>query len=927
MEFRILGPLEVHVYGDVLRLSGRRQHTLAALLVNPNRVVPLASLVDATWDDDPPTTAKRQIQNSLSDLRRHLQGAADAPVIVADGPGYRLRLATHQLDALVFDDLVAQAQTLADDQPERAVSLLRSALHLWRGPALAGCSGRILEAAAARLTERYLAAGEQCRDLELALGRQHELIGELSEIVATHPLRERTVGQLMLALSRAGRQAEALHAFHRLRTRLADELGVDPSARLIAIYTAVLRGEASTAGRSPGSSEPVGSRAVVPRQLPAPTRHFTGRERELKELDNLADTTDQAPGVVIAAIAGPAGVGKTTTAVYWAHQVAHRFPDGQLYVNLRGFDPTTSAMTPAEAIRGFLDALAVPAARIPANLHEQAALYRSILADRRMLVVLDNAGDADQVRPLLPGSGTSLALITSRNRLSGLVATHGAHPMSLNLLDGAAAHELLSRRLGDGRTGAEPAAVGRIVTRCAGLPLALAVIAARAATNPGVPLTVLADDLHRTQRHLDAFNAGDPASDVRAVLSWSYRQLQPEQARMFRLLGLHAGPDITPPAAASLAAVPLTEASLILTGLAQVHLATETDAGRYSMHDLLHAYATELVQTDEADDRHTALHRLLDHYGYTANAAALRLNPHRDPSTAPVPMPGVLVESIRDHDEALAWFTREHAVLLAAIGRAAEEQFDHHVVQLTWALPDFLQRRGRWHDWVTTYGTALHSARRLADPGAQARTHRGLGRAYYRLDQDDDAETHLRHALDLYRESQDRAGQAHTHLSLSWVMERRGRLTDALHHAEQAQQQYEASNERAWQAQALNALSRRHAQLGNDQQAIVAATRACELHHELDNRAGEADAWDSLGVAHDHAGQHRRAIPCYRRAAQLYRELSAHVDEAETLVRLGHAHHGVGEQAAGDRAWQHALSILDRLDHPGADEVRALLVR
>jgi Domain of unknown function (DUF4062)/NB-ARC domain len=474
---------------------------------------------------------------------------------------------------------------------------------------------------------------------------------------------------------------------------------------------------------------------TVPRQLPAAVQHFAGRTTELAALTGLLRRRAETGGtVVISAIGGTAGVGKTALAVYWAHQVADRFPDGQLYVNLRGFDPAGTVVEPAEAVRRFLDAVGVPPERIPADLDAQAALYRSQLAGRRMLVVLDNARDTAQVRPLLPGAPTCLVLVTSRNQLSGLVAADGAHPIILKLLTPDEAQDLLTRRLGPDRTAAEPEAVEQIITACARLPLALAIVAAQAATHPHLPLATLASELCTDADRLGPLTTDDPATDVRAVFSWSYHALIPEAARLFRLLGLHPGPDISTPTAASLAALPTSRVRLLLAELARANLIVEPIPGRYGFHDLLRAYAADLAHTVDTDQqRHNATHRILDHYLHTAYTAERLLNPARDPITLSSPQTGVAPEQLVDHRQALDWFTTERPVLLATVDHAATTGWDTHAGQLTWTLTTFLGRRGHWHDQVVAGRAAVAAAQRLADPPAQARAYRTVADAYILL--------------------------------------------------------------------------------------------------------------------------------------------------------------------------------------------------
>ena len=705
------------------------------------------------------------------------------------------------------------------------------------------------------------------------------------------------------------RHREASADVERLRADLA---GADP-----VLATAARRRSAAVSGS-------------VPAQLPRDVGGFAGRREQLARLDALLAAGGRGPAaVVISAVSGTAGVGKTTLAVHWAHRVADRFPDGQLYVNLRGFDPGGQVMAPAEAVRGFLDAFEVPAERIPASLDAQAALYRSLLAGRRVLVVLDNARDAEQARPLLPGTPTALVLVTSRNRLSSLVAVDGAHPLTLDLLTAAEARELLARRLGPDRVAAEPDAVEQIITSCVWLPLALTIVAARAAQS-GFPLAALAGELAEASGRLDALDAGDPAAEVRAVFSWSYTALSPTAARLFRLLGLHPGPDLSATAAASLAALRPAEARRLLAELTRASLLTEHVPGRYTFHDLLRAYAADLTHShDPADHRRAAVGRMLDHYLHTAHTADRLLHPTRDPITlthalAP-PAPGVTPEQPADRRQALAWLTAEHPVLLAAVQLAAETGSDTHSWQLAWILAAFLYRRGHWQDLTTAWQTAMPAAGRLHDPAAQAYAHRYLARAHIRLVRYPDAHTHLRHALHLYTHTGDHRGQAHTHGILSTLLAQQGRPGQALDHAQQALTLCRAAGHRRGQALALNAIGWCHVLLGDHQQALPYCQQALALHQELGDRAGQAHAWHSLGYAHHHHAHHTHAADCYQHALHQYRDLGARYEEAFVLTHLGDTHQAAGDPDAARAAWTHALDILTELDHPDAHTVRAKL--
>jgi hypothetical protein len=526
----------------------------------------------------------------------YLRGVLGAKTtILARPPGYVLPLPSDGTDVQVAERLLTQGTQSAD--PADAVRQLQSALALWRGQPLADVTQLDwLSRQAERLVLLQMRIRQELSEARLAAGEHARILPELEQMVADHPLNERVHGQLMLALYRSGRQADALAIYHRLRRTLGEELGIDPSRDLRDLETAILQQDPSLDVQARGTASV--SATPVPAQLPPAVAAFTGRGAELACLDAIAAEAALAgpaspAAAVISAVSGTAGVGKTALAVHWAHRVAGQFPDGQLYVNLRGFDPSGAALEPGQALRGFLDAFGVPSTRIPEDPTAQTGLFRSLLAGKRVLVVLDNARDAEQVRPLLPGSPGCLAVVTSRSDLASLVAAEGARPVSLDLLPVAEAGELLARRLGEARVASEPAAVSEIIERCARLPLALAIAAAHAAARPGFPLAAIAAGLRGATANLDPFDGTDLATDVRAVFSWSCRLLGEDAAGLFVLLGLHPGPDISVRAAASLAGIPPRRAEALLAELAGAHLLSEPSPGRYAAHDLLRAYAAE----------------------------------------------------------------------------------------------------------------------------------------------------------------------------------------------------------------------------------------------------------------------------------------------------------------------------------------------
>jgi tetratricopeptide (TPR) repeat protein/transcriptional regulator with XRE-family HTH domain len=714
---------------------------------------------------------------------------------------------------------------------------------------------------------------------------------------------------------------------------LADALGLTGTSRNSFCEAGAAHGTAADPASQPAAVAPAPRRAgaTLPpaAQLPADIVGFIGRTDQVRRLSSLLEDARHAgrppTAVLITAIAGTAGVGKTSLAVHWAHQVRHRFPDGQLYVNLRGFDPAGPAMHPAEAIRRFLDALDVPASRLPTDLDAQAALYRTLLADLRMLILLDNARDADQVRPLLPGAPGCLVVVTSRDRLSGLVTTEGALPLPLDLLSVAEARELLTARLGRARVEAEPEAVDDIISRCCRLPLALAIAAARAATHPTFPLRTLAAELRDAHDRLDALAGDEPATDVRAVFSWSYQAVSPAAIRLFRLLGLHPGPDVSVAAAASLAGAPHSQGKRLLSELARAHLIVEHAPGRYNFHDLLRVYATEqAAAAEQASDRKAAVHRVLDHYVHTAMAAALLLSPSRDP-IAPAPeQSGVTPERLADAGEAFTWFAVERPVLLAAIDRAGSDRsgrFDGHVWRLAWAMVHFLDRQGHWHDWAASQDLALAAAQRLDDQEVTAMAYRFRALADIELQRFDTARGRLAAALEIYLRAGDPIGEAYTHVHLGMAEDRQGRHAQALVHSRRALDLFRTGGHRYGQSLALNNLGWLYAQLGDYPRALTACEQAIIVQQELESWDAEGSTWDSLGYIHHRLSDDAAASSCYQRAIDLQRRIGDRHGEAVTLTHLGDVHHAGGRFAAARQVWRHALAILNDI---GGSEVEPL---
>jgi DNA-binding SARP family transcriptional activator/tetratricopeptide (TPR) repeat protein len=905
------------------------------LLLHANQRVSRDQLIAALWPQRQPRSADGVLRTYVSGLR-HTAGLSQRdslPRLAAVAGGYRLDVALADLDLLVFADLAAQGRrALQDGQADRAAGLLRDALALWRGhPAEDVHVDSDTEALLARLVELRLSAEEAWIDAELALRHEADLIPRLRALVGEHPLRERLWAQLIAALHRVGRRAEALTAFHELRGHLISELGLEPGPHVQALQQQILAGdepEPEPAGEKPLDDWSGGGHALVPRLLPAAIPGFVARELELASLDELLAWSAGAsrPAAVVAVLSGLPGVGKTSLAVHWAHRVAAQFPDGQLHADMNGFGPGGRPTTPDAAIRRFLDAFGVPPEHIPADPAAQADLYRSLLATRRVLVLLDNARDIGQVRPLLPAAPGCAAVVTSRDQLIGLVTGESAQLLTVDVLAPAEARQLLAARLGRHRVRNEAQAASDIVSHCGGLPLALALVAARATAHPQFPLAAIAAELNADCDVLSALDAVDPAMGPHAVFSWSYRQLSPPAARLFCLAGLHPGTDLSVPATASLLSATTQQARSLLAELTRVNLATEHRPGRYTMHDLLRAYAAEQAHTTVSDtERRAAMHRTLDHYLHTAHAAALLLQPARTPLPLHPAQPGSAAERITSEAHALAWMRAEHPVLLQTVTRAASDGFPIHAWQLAWTLVTFLHRQGRWQDLITTQRAAAAAAASLADRSAQAHSARGLGRALALLGSCDEARARLLEALGLFTQLGDHVHEGHTELDLGQVAEQQGLLRDAIEHCSRALALYRATGTRSGEADALNNIGWFHIALGENQQGAARCKQALELYRELGESAREAAAWDSLGCALHHLGTYPEALHAFRQAISLHRKSGDRALEASSLSHIGDTLQAVDSPERARDAWQQALAILEELGHPDAPQIRARL--
>ena len=949
----LLGPVEIGSAGGVMTpVAQPRLRVLLGLLgVAGGRMATAEALVDGLWGEEWSPTRERNLHALVYQLRRRLAGLepGGGARLVRAGAGYRLALGPGELDVAVFGDLAGRGREAARaGDAARARELFGRALGLWRGAALADAAplcGR-LAGEAARLEEARLAVTEERAGCDLALGRHGEVAGELAGLVAEFPLRERLAGLLMTALYRCGRRGEALAVFEAARRVLAEELGLDPGPELAALQAQVLADDPALAAPAPalpvGAAAPqataAGARGMVPRQLPAGAGFFAGREAELKELDELLDQAGgedgpDGPGgaAVISAVAGMAGVGKTALAVHWARKVAGRFPDGQLYVNLRGYDWEGAAVTPEEVTGWFLLALGVPAGQIPADAQARSGLYRSVLAGRRVLIVLDNARDAAQVRPLLPGGAGCLVVVTSRSALAGLAAAEGARPLRLGPLGAEQGVRLLAARLGPERVAAEPGAVTELISRCGHLPLALAVMAARAAADPGLPLAVLAEQLAGAADAeaaaagggagpgtgpLEVLETGDPATSLGQLLSWSYGQLSPPAAQMFALLGVHCGPDITVPAAASLAGVSRPQAGRALAELADASLAAEHRPGRYVLHDLVRGYAAGVArQVLGAPGIRAAVERSVDHYLHTGYISC-DLPP---PFTLAPPAPGVLPEKLPGEAELQDWAQANQQVQLQAIAQAAAAGLVTRAWQMFFGQAWSLGGQGYWADCLAIAEVVLAAAEAAGDQVALGWTHATIGRYGTFTGAHDEDRAHLARALDHFRRAGDLSGQAWAHLFTSGAYTMRGDLAEAIVQSGQALALFRQTGDQAGQGWALAGLGICHAYLGDCELARGYAGQALEVTPETGDPTTLAMAWHARAFVHSQLGEQRQAISCYRQALALAGERKHPMARGVLVIMLaefGDICRATGDLPAAVEAWQQALQVLRDLGWP-----------
>ncbi len=925
MRFGILGPLEVRDNNGRLLTVGRPQQRalLALLLIHANRVVSTDLLVDCLWGERAPEKARSLLQGCVARLRRVLGEPACAPGaaqqrLVTRPPGYLLVVQPGELDCDLFEKLAAEATAaVGEDSPaalQRAAALLGEALALWRGPVLHDIALDACQGEAARLAERRLAVFEEWVDVELQLGHHAGLIAELQPTARAHPLRERLWGQLMLALHACDRQADALAVYRELRDTLVDQLGVEPSLRLRQIHHAIL-----TVGDPPGgSSTEVTQPSVdpgIPAQLPPAISSFIERPLQLSWLDNLrAGGTRPAGEVPIGVICGTAGVGKTALAVHWAHRVNEHFPDGQLYVNLRGYAPAPP-LRPIEALAGFLSALGIPDSQIPIELDRATGLFRSLLTGRRLLVILDNAGDTEQVRPLLPAAPGCLVLVTSRERLGGLIAREGAAGLTLDVLGPEEAHAVIVGVLGADRVAAEPQACADLARLCGMLPLALRIAAANLAWRPGQRIAGYVAELAAGNRLSALAVDGDEQSALRAAFDLSYLALVPDDRRVFRRLGLVAGADFTASAAAVLAEVPAETAGQMLERLAAAHLIDRLDAEpprdcaadpriwtRYAFHDLLRLYAAERAEGDDTEtERAASIQRLYDWYLYTADAAARLLYPTALRLAIP---PAPQATDFDARATALAWLDAERANLIAAVHHAAQHHAaEHHAAEhgphtTAMLIADCLRGhfwlRAHTVGWLALASAALGIAEARADPRGCAAAHLSLADAHLLQLRFDRAIEHYQQALALSRETGWRHAESTALGNLGNALRSSGRPVAAADHFAEGLAIDREIGWRPGQAAKLGNLGIISRELGRLAPSVEYHTEALHLLREVGSAVGEANALSTLAEACHACGRLGEALEHLTRALAMHRDIGDHGTETHTLRVLAQVHRDLG---------------------------------
>lgn len=916
MRFGVLGPLTVHdgSVGEELVISRAKSRTvLAILLCTPGTPVTADRLIDELWPEAPPSSAVRNLHVYIHQLRKVL----GVDRIESTRNGYLLHASEDELDTSRFLALEAQARTArGSGEMRRAVTLLRSALRLWRDEPFTGCgSSPLLDAEATRWRETRLSTWHRCLDLELACGRHRDIAPELQRLVERYPLAEGFRAQLMLALYRSGRAAEALDAFASGRSLIARETGLDPGHKLAELQRAILREDPAIASAGQGEAERPGSHAIAPAQLPTDIDDFTGRDKQVHQLCALLTDDTTRASAPIAVVAGRGGVGKTTLAVHAAHRLADRFDDGHLHVDLRGAE--ARPLEPAEVLGRWLLALGIDGASIPEHAEERAGLYRTHLAKRRVLVVLDNAADERQIRPLLPAGRDCGVLVTSRGRLAAL---EGAQRLDLDALDPEQAIELLSRIAGHDRIAAEPAEAERVARLCGYLPLALRVAGARLSAHPEWSLSRYAAHLADERSRLDELAVGD--MEVRGSLALSYQGIPPLAGQALRMLGTADLPEFAPWILSPLLEVDTDTAESLAEDLQQAQLLDalgEDMAGqlRYRLHDLVRLYARErAADEDPAHERRAALRRLVSSWLWLANRGADTLR-----SGLPRPRRGAAPQQELDPEltaallaDPLAWFESEAPALIAAVDLTDTLDLDESAWELFSALVAGRFMLGsQFDEWWHTYQAAIAVVRRSGNRHGAAIMDSGIGLMYFRQDSYLDAIEHFGRAATVFGGDGNHHEEAIARCGLGISLASHGKPAEALSHIRYAEATFREGGDRHAIACASEVSGAIQTAGGAYAEALEALHRALDGYRVSGDPRGEANTCARIGRAHLALGDHAAAAGWSEQARGLFSRLSDRAGHAESSYDLATALFQQGQQGRAQRALRQCLETYEEL--------------
>ncbi|MFS4094267.1 AfsR/SARP family transcriptional regulator [Streptomyces sp. AF1A] len=957
--FSVLGPVRAWRGAEAVGTGSPQQRALlAALLLREGRTATAAELIDALWGPEPPSQALAAVRTYASRLRK----ALGPGILVSESGGYAIRgLREGALDLTAAQNLAAEAEKArGSGDLGRARELLNKTLALWDGEVLAGVPGPYAETQRVRLEEWRLGLLESRLDMDLEQGCHTEAVSELTALTAAHPLRERLRELLMLALYRSGRQAEALAVYADTRRLLAEELGVDPRPGLSELQQRILQADPALAEPSAPAPEPSAA-PVRPAQLPASVPDFTGRAAFVDELSDVLASASEAEGRVMAvsALAGIGGVGKTTLAVHVAHRARPAFPDGQLYVDLQGAGPRPAE--PETVLGSFLRALGTADSAIPDSLDERAALYRSVLDGRRVLVLLDNAKDAAQVRPLLPGTEGCAALVTSRARMVDLA---GAHLVDLDVMSPDEALALFTKIVGEERVAAEREAALDVVAACGFLPLAIRIAASRLAARRTWTVSVLAAKLADERRRLDELQAGDLA--VKATFELGYGQLEPAQARAFRLLGLADGPDISLAAAAAVLDLSAEETEDLLESLVDTSLLESAAPGRYRFHDLVRLYARACAERDEQppSEREAAMSRLLDFYLATAAGVYAierpedRLVDHLEPTSHP----GLTFE---DRHRAQDWLYAEAICLLACVRQSTAPHRLRRAVDLLWAAIDLTESGANSREYVDTAASVRAAARAAGDQRAEARALVTVANGHHLTGRFEPAADEATEALRLADAAKDPLPQCWASNMLGIIALYQSRLEDGEKHLTRAIDSFRTCKDRPGEASALCNLSRIRLAMGHTTSAVSLAQQGTDMYDDMGHALKGANGRYALGLALTQCGRYEHAAERLEEALSVFRDSRMRLWEGMTLFRLaeldlaagrpaqaatnaetalsllrgvggdwrrgnvltvlGRALGGIGQSGRAQVCWREALEIFETLKAPEAEEVRGLL--